>query len=84
MNGLKREFQGNYFHKSTLVSSLQSAVCVMIEFLLIFGETNFVEVLKSTKSAKIVAHEKGALRYQILTQNIFLLAFNILQLNSYD
>ena len=30
---------------------------VAIEFLLIFGETNFVEVLKSTKSAKFTALE---------------------------
>ena len=42
-------FQDYKFHKwtkkdkSTLVSSLQSA---MIEFLLIFGETNFMEVPK--------------------------------------
>ena len=30
----------------------------MIEFLLIFGETNFMKVPKSTKSAKFVALEK--------------------------
>ena len=41
-NGLKKEVQGNYFHESTLMSSLQSAIQVMVEFLLIFGKTNFV------------------------------------------
>ena len=45
-NGLKKEVQGNYYHKSTLISSLQSAIHVTIEFPLIFGETNFVEVPK--------------------------------------
>ena len=46
-NGLKKEVRGNYFHKSTLVSSLQSTMCVMIEFLLVF-----------MKSTKFVALEK--------------------------
>ena len=41
-NGLKKEVQGNYFHESTLMSSLQSAIQVMMEFPLIFGKTNFV------------------------------------------
>ena len=36
--------QGNYFCESTLVSSLQFAIRVTIEFLLTFGEINFVEV----------------------------------------
>ena len=36
----------NNFHESTLVPSLRSAICVTIEFLLIFSETNFVEVPK--------------------------------------
>ena len=40
---------GNYFHESTLVSSLQPTICVMIEFLLILGETNFMEVPKIHK-----------------------------------
>ena len=34
--------QGNYFYESTLVSSLQFAIRVTIEFLLTFGEINFV------------------------------------------
>ena len=49
VNRLKKEVQGNYFHESTLVSSLQSTVCVMIEFLLIFDETNSVEAPKIHK-----------------------------------
>ena len=48
-NGLKRELQGNYFHESTLVSPLHFAIHVMIEFPLIFDETNFVEVPKIHK-----------------------------------
>ena len=40
------------------MSSLQPAIHVMIEFPLIFGETNFEEVPKSMKSAKFVALEK--------------------------
>ena len=48
-NGLKKKVWGNYFHESTLVSSFQSVICVMIEFLLIFGDTNFVEVSKIHK-----------------------------------
>ena len=56
-------FQDYKFHKwtkkakSTLVSSLQSAIRVMIEFLLIFGETNSWKSPKSTKSAKFIALE---------------------------
>ena len=46
VNGLKKKVRRNCFHESTLVSSLQSAICVMIEFLLIFSETNFMEVPK--------------------------------------
>ena len=57
-NGLKKEVQGNYFHESTSVSSLQSAICITIKFPLIFGETNFVKVPKSTRSMKFVALEK--------------------------
>ena len=45
---------GSYFHESILVSSLQSAICVTIEFPLIFGEIKFVEVPK--------IHEIGILR----------------------
>ena len=40
------EVQGNHFHESTLVSSLQSAIHVTIEVLLILGEKNFMEVPK--------------------------------------
>ena len=43
---IKKEVQGNYFHKSTLVSSHQSASRVTIKFSLIFGEINFIEVSK--------------------------------------
>ena len=50
--------QGNYFYESILVSSLQFAIRVTIEFLLTFGEINFVEVPTSTK---FVALNKGAL-----------------------
>ena len=46
VNGLKKKVRRNYFHESTLVSSLQSAICVMIEFSLIFSETNYMEVSK--------------------------------------
>ena len=41
-NGLKKEVQGNYFHESTLMSSLQSAIQVMMEVPLIFGKINFM------------------------------------------
>ena len=60
MSGLKKEAQGNYFHKSTLVSSsLQSAICVTIGFPLIFGEINFVDVPKVHEiRKKFVALEK--------------------------
>ena len=46
----KKEIQGNYFHESTLVSSLQSKIHIMIEFPLIFSETYFVEVPKIHKN----------------------------------
>ena len=58
VNGLKKEVRGNYFHKSTLVSSLQYAIHVIIGYPLIHGETNFVEVPKSMKSTKFVVLEK--------------------------
>ena len=45
-NVLKKKVQGNHFHDSTLVSSLQFAIRVMIELPLIFSKTNFVEVPK--------------------------------------
>ena len=41
-NGTKKGVRGSYFHKTTL------AICMnlhVMEFLLIFGETNFVEAL---------------------------------------
>ena len=44
VNGLKKEVRENYFHESTLGSSLQSAILVTIEFLLIFSEMNFVKL----------------------------------------
>ena len=52
------EVRGNHFHKSTLVSSLQSAICVTIEFLLIFGETNFMQVPKIHKIHEICSPQK--------------------------
>ena len=58
-NGLKKEVRRNYFHESTLVSSVQSTICVTIEFLLIFDEANFMEVPISMKPTKFVALEKG-------------------------
>ena len=61
VNGLEKEVRENYFHESTLVSSLQSVICVTIEFLLIFGEIIFMEVPKSTK--KFAALEKGTIQY---------------------
>ena len=60
----KWEVRGNHFHTSTLVSSLQSAICVMIEFLLIFDETNFMEVAKIheiCRSRKKVAYSNKTL-----------------------
>ena len=49
------------------MSSLQSAIRVMIEFPLIFGETNFVEVLKIQKILEFVALEK---RHPTVSQEI--------------
>ena len=43
---------------SRIYISFQSAIHAMKGFLIIFGEANFVEVQKSTKSVKFVAHEK--------------------------
>ena len=57
-NGLKKEVRGNYFHDSILVSSLQSAICVMIEFPLIFSEKKFVEVSKIHEIHKICSPRK--------------------------
>ena len=47
-----------FMYESTMVPSLQSAIHVTIEFPLIFSETNFMEIPKSTKSTKFVALEK--------------------------
>ena len=44
--------------KSALMSSLQSVICVTIEFLLTFSETNFMELPKATKFVKFVALKK--------------------------
>ena len=62
VNGLKKEVRGNYFHESILVSSLQSAICVMIEFPLIFSEKKFVEVSKIHEIHKISSPRKSALQ----------------------
>ena len=43
-----------------LVSSLQSVICVTIEFPLIFGKTNFMEVPKIHKIRKIYSPGKKA------------------------
>ena len=45
-------------HESTLVSSLQSAIRVTIEFLLVFGETNFMEVPKIHEIHEICSPQK--------------------------
>ena len=63
VNGLKKKFEETFFMKSTLMPSLQSVICVTIEFLLTFSETNFMELLKATKLVKFVALKKGAPRY---------------------
>ena len=56
------EVRGNHFHESTLVSSIQSAIRVTIAFLLIFGETNFVEVPTIHEIHEICSPQnKGAL-----------------------
>ena len=53
---------GNHFCESTLVASLQSAIHVMIEFSLIFSETNFMKVPKIHEiHEKICSPQKGAL-----------------------
>ena len=54
------EDRGKDFQESTLVSSLQSAIRVMIEFLLIFGVINFVEVPKIHEIHKICSPQKKA------------------------
>ena len=54
----EKEAPGNYFHESTLVSFLQSAIRFTIEFPLIFGETNFVEVPKIHEIHEFLALEK--------------------------
>ena len=62
-DGLKTDVRENYYYKSTLVSSLQSAIYVTIEFPLIFSETNFVEAPKIHKIHEIFSLQKGALWY---------------------
>ena len=57
-NELKNKVRGNCFHASTLVSSLQSEIHVTIEFLLIFGEANFVEVSKIHEIREICSLRK--------------------------
>ena len=49
-NGARKGVYGNYFHEPTLAElfTIHMNLHVM-EFLLIFSETNFVEVPKSTK-----------------------------------
>ena len=58
-NGLKGSSR-NYFHESTLVSSFQSAIRIMIEFPLIFGETNLLEVPKIHEIREICSPRKKA------------------------
>ena len=68
-NQLKKEIRGNYFHESTLVSSLLTAICVTIEFSLIFGETNFVQVPKIHKIYEICSPQerRPTLQYNYVT-----------------
>ena len=60
------EVQGSHFHESTLLSSLQSAIRVTIEFSLIFGETNFLEGPKIHEIHEICSPQKSAVWYEIL------------------
>ena len=53
-NGARKGVYGNYFHGMTLAELFTLHVNLQaMEFPLIFGETNFVEVPKSTKSANL-------------------------------
>ena len=52
------------------MSSLQSAIRVTIEFSLLFGETNFVEVPKIHEIHKICNPQKGALRYDYFVSKL--------------
>ena len=64
MNGAKKGVCGNYFHKTTLAELFTIHVNLhTMEFLLIFGETNFVEVPKIHESHKIYGPQKSTLRY---------------------
>ena len=58
--GYKKESSRKQF--SWIDISLQSAIHVMIGFLIIFGETNFMEIWKSRKFSKFLALEKGPLQ----------------------
>ena len=53
------------------MSSLQSAIRATIKFLLIFGETNFMEVPKCTKSAKFVVLKKAVLLYYVMVFTVY-------------
>ena len=54
------------------MSSLQSTIHVTIGFLLIFGETNFVEVPNIHEIHTICSpQQKGALRYIVLFYTLF-------------
>ena len=60
-NGARKGVCGNYFHEPTLAELFTIHMNLhAMEFPLIFGETNFVEVPKSTKSTKFMALEKRA------------------------
>ena len=56
VTGARKGVCGNYFHEMTLAElfTIHLNICAM-EFLLIFGETNFIEVPKSAKFAKSTA-----------------------------
>ena len=50
MNGARKGVRGNYFHETTLAELFTIHVNLhTMEFLLIFGETNFVEVPRICK-----------------------------------
>ena len=67
---MRWEVRGKHFHESTLVSSLQSAIHVTIEFPLIFGETNFVEVPKIHEIHKICSPRQKVLYSMLIPTGI--------------
>ena len=67
-NGARKGVRGNYFHETTLAELFTTHVNLhMMEFPLIFGETNFVEVPKIRKIYG--PRKKSALRYKTMSYN---------------